>query len=121
MINNKQVNIWRGSSDPPTIYHIWIYNDSEMKIYKDGQWETFLNDQETLNRIIEILDKIDTLEAQVNGLLISTINNKLISSNPVLTGKDILIDKSGTYINSSDSLSNSLISLDVLLSTQIIQ
>ena len=121
IINNKQVNIWRGLDAPPTIYHIWIYNDSEMRIYTGEKWETFINDQATLERINEVLDQIQRLESEVDTLLTKTINGKLISGNPVFNGDDILTNKSGTFIKSSDSLSNSLISIDTLLSTQIIE
>ena len=40
MIDNKQINIWRGSSSPPTIYHIWINNENQLLKYNEvsGQW-----------------------------------------------------------------------------------
>jgi hypothetical protein len=33
---NKQVNVWRGSSEPPTIYHVWISDNQTLKLH-DGK------------------------------------------------------------------------------------
>jgi len=45
MIQNKQVSIWRGNSEPPTLYHIWLRNESELLRYDDTQakWVVFLD------------------------------------------------------------------------------
>lgn len=40
---NKQVNVWRGSSEPPTIYHVWISDNQTLKLHDGKQWQTFLD------------------------------------------------------------------------------
>ena len=121
MINNKQVNIWRGTDTPPTIYHVWLYNDSELRIYNGEIWETFINDKATLDKITDLFNEIENIKSEIAIFLNSTIKGKLISSNPILTGNDLLLNRSGTYLEQTQSLSSSLISLDTLLSTQIIE
>lgn len=106
MINNKQVNFWRGDKEPPTIYHIWIKDNSKMLLYNDSEWVVFLDNKE----IIE----------QVNNLLEATINGKAIKDNPTLTGEDIKLNKTGTYIESNTTISDNIQKLDTLLTTQII-
>ena len=45
MIKNKQVNMWRGSEEPPTIYHVWIKDDLTIELYNGSEWEfTFIDD-----------------------------------------------------------------------------
>lgn len=121
MINNKQVNIWRGSDPPPTIYHIWLYNDLQLKIYTGTEWITFINDTATVEKLLELIEKVNSLEQQVQSVKNNTINEKKISDNPVLTGDDISNTSEGSYINSNDSISDSLLQLDIILSTQIIE
>ena len=114
MIQNKQVNIWRGNEEPPTIYHIWIKDESKLLLYNGTEWITFINSTETIQTIESILKRLDVLE----GL---TVNNKKITDNPVLTGSDIKNTYSGTYISQDNSISDSLSIVDKLLTTQIIQ
>ena len=120
IINNRQVNIWRGSGVPPTIYHIWLYNDTQLKIYNGEEWITILNDTTIVEKINELLDKVSELESEINVLNTKKVNNKLISSNPVLNAGDIVITDSGTFITQNDTSEESLLKLDQLLSTQII-
>ena len=40
---NKQVNVWRGDQEPPTIYHVWISGSQTLKIHDGTQWQTFLD------------------------------------------------------------------------------
>lgn len=44
LVNNRQVNIWRGSDVPPTIHHVWIKNDTSLHLYESAsqQWVSFL-------------------------------------------------------------------------------
>ena len=35
IVNNRQVNVWRGTSEPPTIHHLWIRDESTVLIYDD--------------------------------------------------------------------------------------
>ena len=121
IINNKQVNLWRGTSEPPTIYHIWIYNDTQMKVYDGNEWVVFIDDAATIEKINQLIERVDALEQDVSDLGSSTVNGKQISTNPVLDGRDLKIEQDGTYVDSVDSLSTSIIKLDTLLSTQIIE
>lgn len=43
IILNKQVNVWRGPNEPPTIYHVWISNNQTLKLHDGKQWQTFLD------------------------------------------------------------------------------
>ena len=121
IINNKQVNLWRGTSEPPTIYHIWIYNDTQMKVYDGTQWVVFIDDAATIEKINQLIERVDNLEQDLSDLGSSTVNGKQISTNPVLDGRDLKLQQDGTYVDSIDSLSTSIIKLDTLLSTQIIE
>lgn len=121
IINDKQVNLWRGTSVPPTIYHIWIYNDTQMKVYDGTQWVVFIDDAATIEKINQLIERVDALERDVSDLGSSTVNGKQISTNPVLDGRDLKIEQDGTYVDPVNSLSTSIIKLDTLLSTQIIE
>lgn len=114
MINNKQVNIWRGSEEPPTIYHIWIKNESQLLLYNGTKWVIFIDSTQTIDTINSILTRVTALEN-------NTINGKKLSTNPVLTGEDINNSKTGTYITSGDTVSNNLYKLDQLITTQFIE
>ena len=68
MVNNKQVNFWRGDTIPPTIYHIWIKDNSKMLLYDGEKWVVFLDNKE----IIDILDKVqqllDEMQAKIDEI-----------------------------------------------------
>jgi len=53
MINNKQINIWRGSEAPPTLYHLWLKDENQLLKYDEEQqdWIVFLDS----NQIKEII------------------------------------------------------------------
>lgn len=40
-----QVNVWRGSDEPPTLYHVWIKDDDSLYLYDkvSGKWKRFLD------------------------------------------------------------------------------
>ncbi len=118
MINNKQVNIWRGDQEPPTIYHVWIYNDLVLKLYDGNEWVTFLDDASVITKLNEVINKVDSLEEFMNN---STINNHKIKDNPVLDGTDLKTASSGLYIQQDNTIANALSKLDKLLQTEIIQ
>ena len=61
IINNKQINIWRGQDIPPTLYHLWLYNESELKIYNGVEWITVIDSINIAERLIELSNKIDNL------------------------------------------------------------
>lgn len=63
LVNNRQVNVWRGTAEPPTIHHLWIRDESTVLIYDDeeNKWVplnefpgiTFESDTETGTVIIQ--------------------------------------------------------------------
>jgi hypothetical protein len=83
MINNKQINIWRGDQTPPTIYHVWIKDNSKLLLYNGTEWVVFLDNKELIEN--------------VNNLLKATVNNKKIIDNPILDATDIDLKNSGNY------------------------
>ena len=113
MINDRQVNIWRGSDPPPTIYHIWIKNDSQFLLYNGIKWVVFLDNEAVVQSLEEFQTNLDALKN-------STVNGKKIIDNPVLTGQDIATAVNGIYIIQEDSIATSLQKIDKLLQTQII-
>ena len=121
MIDNKQVNIWRGSLDPPTIYHVWIQDDSKMLLYNGTEWIIFIDDITTVQRINELYNQVQQIGQDLTSLSNNTVNNKKIKDNPVLGGSDIILNRNGTFINSSDNISDAIVKIDTLLSTQIIE
>ena len=62
MINNKQVNLWRGDSTPPTIYHIWVNNNNQILLYSEDtkEWKVFIDWIKTLPMNELITGKDDT-------------------------------------------------------------
>ena len=102
IINNKQINIWRGQDIPPTLYHLWLYNESELKIYNGVEWITVIDSINIAERLIELSDKIDNLRDDFET---KTVNGKLIKNNPILNSGDINNTVNGTYIN-TESLAN---------------
>lgn len=121
MINDKQVNLWRGSSVPPTIYHIWIRNNSQMLIYNGTEWVVFIDDEATIEKIDVLIARVDSIESKVLSMDNYTVNNKAIKNNPVLNSSDLLLDSNGHFVKNTDSLTSSTIKLDTLLTTQIIE
>lgn len=114
MVNNKQVNFWRGDMTPPTIYHIWIKDNSKMLLYDGEKWVVFLDNKE----IIDILDKVQQLLDEIGN---KTVNKKPIKTNPVLDGTDILINATGNYVIPTETLAQTALRLDNLLTTKIIE
>ena len=121
IIDNKQVNVWRGSGSPPTIYHVWIKDDSKMLLYNGTEWVVFIDDLTTIQRINELYNQVQTINQNINSLNNNTINNKKIVDNPVLDGSDLILNRSGTFIDSSENISNTIVKIDTLLNTQIIE
>lgn len=121
MVNNKQVNFWRGDQTPPTIYHIWIKDNSKMLLYNGLKWVVFLDSKEVIDAIEQFQEQLDRIEQNITTLGNKTVNKKYIKDNPVLNGDDIYYTKNGQYINNSNTLSQSLNILDKLLTTQIFE
>lgn len=124
MINNKQVNIWRGTDSPPTEYHVWIREGPtsvRLLLFNGVEWVVFLDDAATIARVNELMQNVADLETSVEELGNKTINSKQISTNPVLDGEDLLVGQSGAYVSMNDSVTESILTLDSLFQTQIIE
>ena len=121
MINNKQINVWRGDQEPPTIYHVWLYNSTKLLLHNGTEWVIFIDDAATVTRIDELAEQIENVKQSVSELEQHTINHIAISENPVLTGEDIMLNATGSFLTGSDSIAQSLQKLDRLLTTQIIE
>lgn len=124
MINNKQVNIWRGTDSPPTEYHVWIREGPtsvRLLLFNGVEWVVFLDDAATIARVNELMQNVADLETSVEELGNKTINSKQISTNPVLGGEDLLVGQSGAYVSMNDSVTESILTLDSLFQTQIIE
>lgn len=121
MVNNKQVNFWRGDMTPPTIYHIWIKDNSKMLLYDGEKWVVFLDNKEVIDILNKIQDMLDNMQNQIDDIGNKTVNKKPIKTNPVLDGTDININGNGNFIVSTESVAQTAIKFDTLLTTQIIE
>jgi len=121
MALERQVNIWRGNSTPPTIYHIWIFEDSKLLLYNGTEWIVFIDDITLIDTLNKIEGRLTELEADLLELSNNTVNGKSIRDNPVLDGGDLTTKLSGTFIDGTVSIANTLLELDTLLTTQIIE
>ena len=92
-----------------------------MLLYNGTEWVVFIDDYATLTRIGELIDQVTEVESQITSLQGNTVNSIPITQNPVLTGDNLKTAQTGTFIQSSDNLSDALIKLDLLLTTQRIQ
>lgn len=120
MINNKQVNIWRGDQEPPTLFHVWIYKNQKILLHNGVEWVVFINDTEIIDKVNKLQNEVKSIQQSLDILSKSTINNKLIKNNPVLTGDDLILNKNGEFLDSEKSLTDSIIQLDTMFVTQII-
>lgn len=121
MVNNKQVNFWRGDMTPPTIYHIWIKDNSKMLLYDGEKWVVFLDNKETIDILDKIQEMLDNMQAKIDEIENKTVNKKPIKTNPVLDGTDILVNATGNYVIPTETLAQTALRLDNLLSTKIIE
>lgn len=121
MVNNKQVNFWRGDMTPPTIYHIWIKDNSKMLLYDGEKWVVFLDNKEIIDILDKIQEMLDNMQDKIDEIRNKTVNKKPIKTNPVLDGTDILVNATGNYVISTETLAQTALRLDNLLSTKIIE
>lgn len=121
MVNNKQVNFWRGDMTPPTIYHIWIKDNSKMLLYDGEKWVVFLDNKEIIDILDKIQEMLDNMQDKVDEIENKTVNRKPIKTNPVLDGTDILVNATGNYVIPTETLAQTALRLDNLLSTKIIE
>lgn len=119
IINNKQVNIWRGTDFPPTIYHVWIRKDLDIRI-NDGKG----NELKNWKSLTELPDELANLQQFVDEIKNTidnyTINGKYLRDNPVLDAKDIKATTTGTFYKENDNVADALMKLDKLFRTEII-
>lgn len=111
MIKNKQVNIWRGTDPPPTLYHIWFKDEELLLRYDEAEkdWVMFLDSGGITKVIADFVRSIDNL----------TINGHPIANSPVLDGSDIKVGQNGHYIKTNDTLQEAALKLDSLLTTEV--
>ena len=121
MVNNKQVNFWRGDMTPPTIYHIWIKDNSKMLLFDGTQWVIFLDNKEILDLINKVQEKLDKMQAQITDLGNKTVNKKAIKDNPVLDGTDLLLGWTGNFVSATNTVAQTAKRFDELFTTQIIE
>lgn len=121
MVNNKQVNFWRGDMTPPTIYHIWIKDNSKMLLYDGEKWVVFLDNKEIIDILDKIQEMLDNIQDKIDEIGNKTVNKKPIKTNPVLDGTDILVNATGNYVIPTETLAQTALRLDNLLSTKIIE
>ena len=115
MIENKQVNLWRGPNPPPTLYHIWLKDESQLLRYDEEtqEWTMFLDSKNIGQIISNFMDQLDTLiEGSVNGYP--------IKNNPVLNAADLLVGKNGHYFSENSNLQQTSQILDELMTTQVL-
>lgn len=111
MIQNKQVSIWRGNSEPPTLYHIWLRNETELLKYDDQQskWVVFLDSASLDQKIMEFLEMLAGV----------TVNGHPIMESPEIDGEDIKIQFDGNYLKRNYTVDEALATLDALMTTKV--
>ena len=91
IILNKQVNVWRGPSEPPTIYHVWIYDNRLLKLHNGTEWVTFLDNPGLVLREIGKTIRVSVGEtyfdivSQGNSLTITRRDNTIIFQSNALS------------------------------------
>lgn len=111
MIQNKQVNVWRGTDAPPTLYHLWLKDESQLLRYDDQRhdWVVFLDSRNLEDKITQFLERLANL----------SVNGHLILDSPTLDGQDITIKFEGNYLHNGQTVQDSLSTLDALMTTKV--
>lgn len=56
--NGKNVSVWRGALSPPTHQHLWVVDDSTIKIYREGMWVNLYDEATTeISGLMSYTDK----------------------------------------------------------------
>ena len=63
----KNVSIWRGTSNPPTDYHLWLRDDGNIYIKEDQDWIS-ITSADTSSILGELQNKIDLIENNLSNL-----------------------------------------------------
>ena len=84
---NRQVNVWRGNTPPPTTFHIWL-DDKDIKIYDDsvGEW-VLVNANGTTSSAPVNKEEIEAIISEYMGGI--TINGKDLDGDIDITADDI--------------------------------
>lgn len=91
IILNKQVNVWRGPNEPPTIYHVWIYDNKTLKLHDGQSWKTFLDAPGLSVSIVNNNVRVSSGETyfdivtQGNALRVTKNGNNIIFQSNALT------------------------------------
>lgn len=104
IINNRQVNLWRGSSEPPTKYHIWI-KGTKLLLYDGQSWVVFIDNFESISDLQSAIEELKKIT--INGISIST--NVILDSTNIKLGTALDKYKADTSISTvlDDLLSQS--------------
>lgn len=119
MLDNKQVNLWRGNDLPPTIYHVWIYDNRQIKLFNGDDWVIFTDNLEILEKLNLLEEQLSELDSKLNDVYEFKVNDKYIKDNPVLTGKDIKLDAQGAFVTNT-AVSDNILIIDKLFNTLMI-
>lgn len=118
MINNKQVNLWRGTDTPPTIYHIWVKDEAQLLLYNGSAWVVFIDDKKILEELGILKKLVESHDSDIKALKIATVNNIPILENPVLDASKIENSPQGFLGN---NVEESLLNINELFTTKIIE
>ena len=104
MINNRQVNLWRGTDPPPTLYHIWI-KDKKLWMYNGTEWIVFIDSISVIDQYAQLVNAVDKLNAV-------TINEIPLLDSPVLDASNLQVGKDLNLITATQSILDALEILD---------
>lgn len=90
---NKNISVWRGSEYPPTLTHLWIKDDNNILIYKDGEWEPFVGDI-----VQQYIEEHDLATTEIAGLV------KLLNEFPIDPTTHGIIPPTGSGVAASPQL-----------------
>lgn len=93
---NKNISIWRGSTTPPTNYHLWEKEDGGLYVYLDEKWQHLVTpaDKTILDKHQQQLDKIKNLAlTEIDPIDTNTYKSYQLKSDDNIFGTTINIPK----------------------------
>lgn len=93
---NKNISIWRGSTTPPTNYHLWEKEDGGLYVYLDEKWHHLVTpaDKIILDEHQQQLDKIKNLAlTEIDPIDTNTYKSYQLKSDDNVFGTTINIPK----------------------------
>lgn len=93
---NKNISIWRGSTAPPTNYHLWEKEDGGLYVYLDEKWQHLVTpaDKTILDKHQQQLDKIKNLAlTEIDPIDTNTYKSYQLKSDDNIFGTTINIPK----------------------------